>query len=206
MRLASTAAVPPGAWTYIFPPKIEGQHYEDLIDRVEGHVRAQGRVMSRAEVEVMVQEQICARWPQGCGANFNVGPAFIEGASRFVNTAKNFAESGGVVVDQETADRRSSTCVGCHNNVASIAQSSGCKACNKAIQALNDAAWWMAEKGIEALRPLVIGNRQSREHGKLGKCGICGCDNKTAVWIPNATFGLSEQDKLAFPSFCWKKE
>lgn len=206
MQLASKMGVPPGAWYFINPPKIEGSDYDDLIDRVHAHLRAQGdNDISRPAVEILVQEQICARWPQGCGMAFNVGPQFVEGASRFVETAKNFAATGGELVDQDTADRRSSTCAGCHNNVASIAQSSGCKACNKAIQALNDAAWWMAEKGIDVIRGTILANRQSRDQNKIGKCALCGCDLKLSVWLPNKTFGYSEADKNMWPTHCWHK-
>lgn len=106
----------------------------------------------------------------------------------------NWVIGGGQLLDQNTANIRAQTCVGCHNNLPSVDVRKGCSACNK-----------MGGAVINKIRSSIIKNHSTPSDGKLLTCGICGCDLRISVWIPNQAL-LKLEDANAYPSFCWKKK
>lgn len=118
------------------------------------------------------------------------------------NSVKHFTQflgrwvaSGGKLVDQNTANLRAMICVPCHNNKQSKeVTGKECSTCIKAARSI-----------LGSIRSVIIKNNATLHDRKLLVCGICGCDNKISVWIPNDAL-LSKEDANAFPSFCWKKK
>lgn len=122
-------------------------------------------------------------------------------AITFFHTVKAFSQflwnwklQGSPLVDQNTANLRASICASCHNNKYSKDIRKGCGACNK-----------MGNKVLDGIRDGIISGNRTTSDGALLACGVCGCDNKISVWIPNDVL-LSVEDANAFPSFCWKKK
>lgn len=121
-------------------------------------------------------------------------------AITFFKTVKSFTQflwnwklGGSPLVDQNTANIRAETCAACHNNKQSSDVRKGCGVCNR-----------MGNKAIDSIRNEIIsGNKTTSDH-KLLACGICGCDLRISVWIPNNVL-LSKEDANAYPAFCWKK-
>lgn len=123
-------------------------------------------------------------------------------AVTFFHTLKSFSQflwnwklSGSPLVDQNTANLRAAICSGCHNNKASgDVRKGGCAVCNK-----------MGNKALNKIRGDIIGSGGTTSDSSLLACGICGCDLRLSVWIPNSVL-LTAEDANAYPSFCWKKK
>lgn len=120
---------------------------------------------------------------------------FLERIRNFAESLKNYVNTGGQLVDQNTANIRAEICAACHNNVSDKEARTGC--CGKGL--IEGAA-------ILAIRKTIVGNRVTTSHAKLGSCQICGCVNSLAVWFPSNPLGVSEENSNAYPSFCWKKQ
>ena len=119
----------------------------------------------------------------------------------FFHTVKSFTQflwnwklQGSPLVDQNTANLRASICASCHNNKPSKDVRKGCSVCNK-----------MGKTALDQIRQPIIDNNKTTSDGALMTCGICGCDLRISVWIPNSVL-LSPEDSNAYPSFCWKKK
>lgn len=206
MPLTSTMAVPPGGFYYISPPRIDGGTFDQLVENVIEYRQANGVPIGNVLAEI--NDQICARWPQGCGAGAAMSqenPNIFEAITRFATAAKNFVTSGFQLVSQEEADRRSAICRQCHNNVQTASSHTGCKACGKAKSFIHEATWGVAEQGIEQLRPSVLQNRHTSNDTYIGKCGLCGCDLKLLAWLPLETLGYEDWEKNTWPSFCFRR-
>lgn len=106
----------------------------------------------------------------------------------------NWKLGGSQLVDQNTANLRAETCVACHNNVASGDVRKGCGVCQK-----------VGNKALDSLRTKIIDENHTPSDRRLLTCGICGCDLKISVWIPNDVL-VSKEDANAYPEFCWKKK
>ena len=106
----------------------------------------------------------------------------------------NWKLSGSQLVDQNTANLRADICGSCHNNIASIDVKKGCGPCQK-----------MGNKALNSLREQIIDKNTTTNDAQLLTCGICGCDLKLSVWIPNQVL-LQSTDANAYPEFCWKKK
>ena len=120
---------------------------------------------------------------------------FYHSVQSFVQAGMNFILSGGRLVDQNTANLRAEICSGCHNNLPTAEiRKSGCSTCQK-----------MGDFAIDQVRSTVIKTKKTTFDSSLLACGLCGCDLKISVWIPNQTL-LKLEDANAYPSFCWKKK
>lgn len=106
----------------------------------------------------------------------------------------NWVIGGGKLVDQNTANIRAQTCASCHNNLPSADVRKGCSACNK-----------MGNSVINKIRGSIIKNNSTTSDRHLLTCGICGCDLRISVWIPNQAL-LKLEDSNAYPTYCWKKK
>lgn len=120
---------------------------------------------------------------------------FLERIRSFASTLTNYVNTGGKLVDQNTANIRAEICAACHNNVPDTEARKGC--CGKGL--VEGAA-------ILAIRTAIVGNRTTTSHSKLGSCAICGCVNNLQVWFPSNPLGMNEENANAYPSFCWKKQ
>lgn len=120
--------------------------------------------------------------------------SFFKTVQSFSQFVAAFLANGGGLVDQNTANIRAATCAGCHNNKASGDVRKVCSACNK-----------MSNAAINKFRALVIKDNKTTSDSRLLTCGICGCDLKISVWIPNEAL-VTKEDANAYPSFCWKKK
>lgn len=121
-------------------------------------------------------------------------------AITFFHTVKSFAQflwnwklQGSPLVDQNTANLRAGICSGCHNNKPSDEVRTGCSSCQRAGNLI-----------INTSRDLIISGNTTTSDSRLLVCGVCGCDNKISVWIPNVAL-VAIEDVNAYPSFCWKK-
>lgn len=111
----------------------------------------------------------------------------------FVQFLWNWKLSDGKLVDQNTANLRSEICASCHNNKPSSETRVGGGCCGNAGTTI-----------LGTVRSSIIGTLKTTRDAELKSCGICGCDLKISVWIPNQTLLKLEQAN-AYPGFCFKK-
>lgn len=120
---------------------------------------------------------------------------FYNSVQSFAQAGWNFILSGGKLVDQNTANLRAEICAGCHNNLPTAEiRKGGCSTCQK-----------MGDLAIDGVRATIIKTKKTPHNPVLLACGLCGCDLKISVWMPNQTL-LKLEDANAYPSFCWKKK
>lgn len=119
----------------------------------------------------------------------------------FFNTVKSFTQflwnwklQGSPLVDQNTANLRAAICTPCHNNKRLGDNAGECSVCNK-----------MGNTAINQIRDTIISGNKTPLDTSLASCGICGCDLKISVWIPNVAL-IALEDAEAYPTFCWKKK
>ena len=111
----------------------------------------------------------------------------------FVQFLWNWYIGGGQLLDQNTANLRAAICVQCHNNKPS-SEVRKCSTCHK-----------MGNAVIQKVRQQILKNNTTPLDSRLLTCGICGCDNRITVWIPNQIL-LKAEDANAYPGFCFKKK
>lgn len=112
----------------------------------------------------------------------------------FADTMASWLAQGRQLVDQETANKRAVICKGCHNNKPTDEVRGGCSSCNRGETYV-----------VNLTRQVITQGRGTPHDGYLKTCGLCGCDARTMIWLPNAAL-LSKEDANAFPTFCWKKK
>ena len=124
----------------------------------------------------------------------------LERALAFLQSLKNFLLTGGSLVDQNSSNIRADICAKCHANVACEtarpAKKSICASCSKFVE----------NAAVRLAKAAILQGRQTPSNHLLKCCGICGCDNQLSVWFPTVPLGVNEENKNAFPTFCWKKE
>ena len=120
---------------------------------------------------------------------------FLERIKSFAKALAEYVKSGGKLVEQNTADSRAATCIQCHNNKLDKEARRGC--CGRGI---------IESAVVISTRTAIVGSRKTPSDKQLATCAICGCDNKLSVWFPTKSLGMTEENKNAYPSFCWRKE
>lgn len=121
---------------------------------------------------------------------------FFKTVQSFVQFLLNWYLTGGKLVEQNVANIRAAICATCHNNLPTKEiKKGGCSGCNK-----------MGGIVLNSIRGKIIGKNATTSDAKLLSCGICGCDNRISVWIPNQILIQSMHDVNAYPTFCWKKK
>lgn len=123
-----------------------------------------------------------------------MGISTYQTVQSFAQFLWNWLLSGGRLVNQNTANLRADICVKCHNNKPSSEVRKGCSVCNK-----------MGNAALNKVRSTIIKNNSTPLDDRLLTCGICGCDNRISVWIPNVAL-VQMEDVNAYPAFCWKKK
>lgn len=120
--------------------------------------------------------------------------SFYYTVQSFTQFLWNWLLKGGTLVSQNIANLRAETCISCHNNKPSSEVRKSCSACNK-----------LGNKAIDKVRATIIKENKTPSDSRLLTCGICGCDLKVSVWIPNVIL-LKVEDVNAYPTQCWKKK
>lgn len=100
--------------------------------------------------------------------------------ARFLQTVQKFISNGGKLVDQSLADKRAQICTTCPENIPIV----GCMGCSGLVPKLLKAT-----KGAS-----------TEYDNKLRGCGVCGCQLKAKVHLPDEVVG---DDDLEFPEHCW---
>ncbi len=191
MANISKWVIPPGGWVYYQGAvKLEEPTADALISAVHIHRRNNGLDIGNPEEDVLSQIESRKENPQFMTSP----PESLWGKFKSMagSVLRSYTRDGGQLLDQNTANIRAMTCLGCHANQRSDGD---CKACGGFVE---DAA-------VTALRPLVVGNRSVTNGALLKSCGICGCDLKMIVWFPSKTLGNTPENINRFPTFCWQK-
>lgn len=188
--------VPPLGWIYRQDGIIlREQTFDDLVKLLLSH-RKENNIAIGDPIQD-IEDQIADEYPNfiinGDLKKKFMGVSFFHTVQSFAQFLLNWALSGGQLVDQNTANLRAEICKACHNNKPSSEVRQGCSTCNK-----------MGSLVINSVRSKIIGKHSTPSDNKILTCGICGCDNKISVWIPNEIL-LSPEEANAFPTFCWKK-
>lgn len=189
---------PPDDWRYLEPATqlwIKGDFFGELVDRVCEHRRYKGIEPSdRANVELIVQRQICSVAPKGVckpepGEDYEpfddqarrLNRDMVMSASR---AALTWMREGGALVSKEEASRRAAICRGCPLNRPSPS--------------------WVCSVLCKTLDELVPAER--REAG-LSICGICACSLPAKILMPDEVIRTSNAGRhLRYPDHCWQKE
>lgn len=192
--MISTWVVPPGGWKFLESGfEFEAQTFSDLEKVVAEYRAANGIPKGDPGQEIMQQIE-------GNNPSFSINqpkpmPLDITAQIKsFAATLSRWIMSGGKLVDQNTANIRTSTCAGCHNNV-SDELSKACVPCGA-----------IKEKSVEFIRAGVLHGRRAVGDVALKTCALCGCDLKMKIWFPVETFDPDGKEKNKWPTFCWMKE
>lgn len=200
LRLKDTATIPPGGWRYIHRETgavIHGQTYRELIAAVVDFHKANNFPIGLL-FESAVQDQMCRAIGEGmdqfCSAvprehqaypltTRKIGATEIKA---FLKVMKEWAKTGEPMVSQEEAERRAEICASCPMNI----EATGCRTC----------------QGIAAYAAEIGGVRKTRLDSSLKTCSVCGCFLRVAISFPLAPQMsiLTDEQRQAFPSFCWK--
>lgn len=120
--------------------------------------------------------------------------SYFNTVQSFVQFLWNWILGGGQLVDQNTANIRAALCVNCHNN----------KGSGEVRKKVCCGGGKLANIVVDKARASIIKQNKTVGDARLLVCGICGCDNKISVWIPNNVL-LKPEDANAYPGFCWRK-
>lgn len=194
MRLKTYDTAPPGNWRYTEPTTgftSMGITIRQLLDRVRQH-RLNNNIPIGPHLLEEVERAICAALSPAdqiefCGTGLREPAGLHWGeVQKFMATATAFIKSGGALVPQEEAERRTAICVTCPYNVGMY----GCAPCRLIV---------------DGLRVAVL-QRSTSQDAALNNCGVCGCDLKTMAHIPLDVLRAGEAGReLVYPDWCWKK-
>lgn len=120
--------------------------------------------------------------------------SLFSSVKHFVDSMASWLAQGHQLLDQNTANQRAVICAGCHNNKPTDEVRGGCSSCNRGETYV-----------VNLTRQAITQGRHTSLDGNLKICGICGCDIRTMIWLPNQAL-LSKEDANAYPTFCWKKK
>ena len=195
--------LPRGGWQYI-QPETECRFQNNILDLVVGQVsdhRAANNLPAgnpRQDIEnftcakqdlgrcqpLLSEEELAARDSEASELLSDVGlkkEFNIDDVMRFLGAVRAALGEKGLV-DEETANRRAITCASCPLNVGM----SGCFVCTNLASTIFS----------------IIGARQTVRDASLANCGVCGCNLKAKVWLPQDV-AEKASDGYRFPSWCW---
>ena len=202
-RPMSQMAVPPNGWGAVVNGiYFSGPTYAAYIAAIDLHIRH--NALEWGDAVELGNNALCARWPEGCTSDNNtpLSSGLMEQAKRFFAT---LIRAGDRRVTSEEAERRAAICAACHNNSDLPASKTGCQGCGQSTNIFTTPLRRFVDRLIAPLRQAWSRNYTTQDN-RLGTCGICGCDLKMSVWVPSDAFDYSDQEKNAFPSFCWRKD
>lgn len=113
----------------------------------------------------------------------------VKNIAHGVQSITEWLGSGGVVVDQETAQKRANVCLTCPNNIPSII--------------VTEAVAMAIKRHLSVKNE--VGLRVDGEKS-LHSCSVCSCVLKLLIWEPqsNVTAQMTETEKAKLPAHCWK--
>jgi hypothetical protein len=194
-RLKFRSTRPPGGLKYLQPETrllIDGDNYGELMKKVLAHRVYKGLPRAtRAEVEVDVERQICARLSKNeCvseGPNDELRPVeetavlTLSAVTRFTGAALRWLATGAELVPMDQLKKRQEICASCPLNQS-------LKACKCSI----------FYKTVDALVPVA------RRHPELRVCSACLCSTVAKTQMPlKMVLEADEGRKIQYPSLCW---
>lgn len=168
----------------------------DLLKGLQAHYRANG-LTAPADLSEKVQDQLCSVLPIGICQQNDPTKVYISGRSltfadviRGTKTLTDWFIHGRKKVSVEMAMERARVCAGCVFNQ----KVQGCSSCSMGP--------------LHALVNSVVGGDRFQGDELLDACMLCGCSNKSAVWLPLDIVQrhLEPEVMAGLPSYCWKKE
>ena len=168
--------------------EIHAQEWFSLVQQV-GSARTKYGGDLAPGWELRVADDLCTNYTiTGCGPKREVEQRSIHANDVFIflKVVKAWVKSGGVIVSQEEADRRSEICSRCPKNV----EVKGCNVCKNIIPHMFPS----------------LAKKRSSLHDQIDGCGVCGCQLKLKVWIPAEVLTPSTSDPYAFPEECWVRQ
>lgn len=187
-------------WRYLQPEtdcKFRGSILDNVAGQVREHRESNGLPEGRPRQDVI--NFTCAATNPGLCAPIMTDAEVLEAAEiqnsdtglkkdfnfgdvmRFLQATAS-ALGGKGLVDQETADRRSATCAACPLNMGMA----GCYSCSNLASVVYS----------------IIGARETVRNASLMNCGVCGCNLRAKVWLPQDVAEKASEG-YRFPSWCW---
>lgn len=184
---------PPGGWRYEDPEtgtRWTALHFAGLVNEVKAGLSKLGRPIP-IDLERIIKNWLCKQYPP------NSKPCIIEeelpatvthaytlkDVLSFLASVKDSIKEG--TASQAEATYRAGICKSCPYNVAV----QGCYGC----------------AGIASTIYNILGKKTTPFDGYLKQCAICGCDNKTKVWVKKEILKSNPLIKgKDFPKHCWQ--
>ncbi len=197
-QLPNKIYAPPGGWRYRVPETgqtFRGVSEYQLLTELQAHYRA--NQIQQPDLETLkasIEHFVCEQEPDYCtdahgqphppkGGRFHGFHEVIQGT----RTIGAWLLAGAPMVEQQVADARARTCVGCPQND----EPQGCSTCNA--------------KDMRNLVEKLVGKRRTVVDDYLKSCRVCTCLLKAKVWFPLdrlLPYMLPEQISR-LPSNCW---
>lgn len=177
---------------------VVGDTFRQLAVRSRQHRMSRG--LPTENVDLKVEESICARLPEGhnyCRTAEDhmrirkpLKTAFNwEDIKNFAASVRDTLQLGEV--SQSEADDRSDICKGCPYNV----NLPGCTSCSGLTR--------LAANTIFSF----LGKKTVRQEDHLKQCGICGCSLTAKVWAQYPKENPQVKKHLEdYPEWCWVKK
>ena len=173
---------------------VRGETLKLLVNRMKTAL-AGANLPIPEDLEQRILREICKAAPDSCLYINEEAPHLttkkgytIRDVKAFIKSVEGTITQGGVV-DQDTAEERTNTCMRCPYNT----NLPGCEGCS----------------GVANIVFRVIGARKTKNLGYLKQCGVCGCSLKAKVWVPQETIKATAQiqeNMNDFPDWCWVRK
>lgn len=184
-------SIPPGGFHY---PVDEGvvlkaPTYAKLVTEIETWRTQNGIPVGDPHKDI--DQYFCSKWPHFCIAqkhetSANKGENISKGVNAWAAIMlRNTPQGGYPLVNQDVAERRCKTCIGCPFNKV---WRTGCASCSQATDSILIR--------LRQLRKITL------DEGLLG-CSINNFDNKTAIHFPLSALGITSERMAAIPQNCW---
>lgn len=196
LRFINLNETPHGNFRYKEPETgewIEGTQWQQLIDRVKAHRKA-NNIPIGMNFEEMIEHQVCQNVdPQYCvqeGYGNNPLSTKPTTYSQMVQGTAILAQwflEGRERVDDAEVDRRSEACVRCNFNIPSA----DCPSC--------------AGSRLRDIVNSVVNNNPRPNDQRLHSCRLCGCALQAKTRIPLHILKKHEPEFLKgqYPEWCW---
>jgi hypothetical protein len=190
--------VPPGQWHFPVSPGVELKAVtEEKLYAAIHEYRVRNNVPI-GDIERDVNDFYCTTYPSACvkesheygnqRRDFPHSESMLNRVSRWASGLLRGAPAGGYfLVSPEEAASRARVCMNCPKNVP---WRGGCAGCSKST--------------ITVLYQIRKTNRTPYD-GALQACSVLGWENCTSVWLREGTIPITDQQRLAVPTNCWRR-
>lgn len=191
LHLKSFMVSPPGSWRFTQKESgltISSVTFFDLVRKVAQH-RYNNNYPTIGNIAEEIENDICQHMVPEDQANYcEIGVRSQKSihwseVQRFLTDLVGWIKVGFKPVEQEEAERRAAICKTCPMNIGMH----GCGTCRQTL---------------DGIRETVMKLSTSKD-ADLRACGVCGCELKTAVFVPIAVLNKGQKD-LVFPKWCWQ--